>query len=212
MRKVFSYQNLNKRAFDLIFSLLILFLGWPVFLIIALFIKASSPGPVFFKQRRVGKNGKVFTLFKFRTMVKGAEQLKEKYLHLNEANGPVFKIRHDPRFINGIGKFLARTGLDELPNVFNVLKGNLSWIGPRPLPIEEAKKINPRVRKTRESVLPGITSIWVISGAHNLSFNQWMKLDQEYVKNISFGKDLIILLKTIRMVIKVFLYNLYSKN
>lgn len=212
MRKIFSYQNFGKRAFDLIFSLLILFLGWPVFLIIALFIKASSPGPVFFKQRRVGKNGKVFTLFKFRTMLKGAEQLKEKYLHLNEANGPVFKIRHDPRFVNGIGKFLARTGLDELPNVFNVLKGNLSWIGPRPLPIKEAKKINPRVKKTRESVLPGITSSWVISGAHNLSFDQWMKLDQEYVKNISFGKDLTILLKTARMVIKVFFYNLYSKN
>lgn len=212
MRKVFFYQNLSKRAFDLIFSLLILFLGWPVFLIIALFIKASSPGPVLFKQKRVGKNGKVFTLFKFRTMIKGAEQLKEKYLHLNEANGPVFKIRHDPRFINGIGKFLARTGLDELPNVLNVLKGNLSWIGPRPLPIEEAKKINPRVRKIRESVLPGITSSWVISGAHNLSFNQWMKLDQEYVKNISFGKDLTILLKTVKMVIKVFLHNLYSKN
>lgn len=200
------YQKFGKRAFDLFFSLLVLVLGWPVFLLIALLIKISSPGPVFFKQKRIGKNGKVFTLFKFRTMVKGAEQLKEKYLRLNEANGPVFKIRNDPRFINGIGKFLARTGLDELPNIFNVLKGNLSWVGPRPLPVDEAKKIDPKIRKVRESVLPGITSSWVISGAHSLSFSQWMKLDLRYAKNPNLLEDLKILVKTFFMCLKSIIF------
>lgn len=201
------YQKFGKRTFDLFFSLLVLTLSWPVFLLIALLIKISSPGPVFFRQKRVGKNGKVFTLFKFRTMVKGAEQLKEKYLRLNEANGPVFKIRNDPRFINDIGKFLARTGLDELPNIFNVLKGNLSWVGPRPLPVDETKKIDPKIRKVRESVLPGITSSWVISGAHDLSFSQWMKLDLRYAKNPNFLEDLKILVKTFFMCLKLIFDN-----
>ena len=202
------YHKFGKRAFDLFLSVLVLFLAWPVFLLIVIFIKATSTGPVIFKQKRIGKNSKVFTLYKFRTMVKDAEKLKKKYLHLNESDGPVFKIKNDPRFINGLGKFLARSGLDELPNVFNVLQGRMSWVGPRPLPVYEAKKIDPKIRKIRESVLPGITSNWVVSGAHSLSFKQWMKLDGEYIRKISLTQDLKIVLKTLSLslnLIKTFL-------
>jgi len=206
------YQTSGKRIFDLVFSLIALFLGWPVFLVLAQIIKLSSPGPIIFKQKRIGKNNRVFTLYKFRTMVKNAEQLKKKYQHLNKANGPVFKIKNDPRFVNGIGKFLARTGLDELPNIFNVLNGEMSWVGPRPFPVHEARKINPKVRKIRESVLPGITSKWVTSGAHSLKFKKWMKLDQNYVKNISFSQDLKILKQTILLCLKAGLKILFRKD
>lgn len=205
------YQKFVKRAFDLFLSVLVLFLIWPVFLIIAFFIKATSAGPIIFKQKRIGQNGKVFTLYKFRTMVKGADQLKKKYLYLNEANGPVFKIKNDPRFINGLGKFLARSGLDELLNIFNVLQGKISWVGPRPLPVYEAKKIDPKIRKIRESVLPGITSSWVISGAHNLSFKQWMKLDREYIRKISLTQDLKIVLKTLNLSLNLIKTSLLNK-
>ena len=202
------YQKFGKRVFDLFLSVFVFFLTWPVFLVLAQIIKLSSPGPIIFKQKRIGKNSKVFTLYKFRTMVKEAEELKKKYFHLNEADGPVFKIKNDPRFINGLGKFLARSGLDELPNVFNVLQGRMSWVGPRPLPVHEAKKINPKIKKIRESVLPGITSNWVVSGAHSLSFKQWMKLDKEYIRKISLIQDLRIVLKTLNLslnLIKTFL-------
>jgi len=200
MMKTF-YQNYGKRAFDIIFSLMVLSLTWPLFLIISLLIKFSNPGPIIFKQKRVGKNGAIFTLLKFRTMVKNAQTLKQKYLHLNQADGPVFKIKNDPRFINGLGKFLARSGLDELLNIINVLKGNLSWVGPRPLPVDENEKIDKEIKKIRQSVLPGITSLWVISGAHNLNFKTWMKLDLDYIKNISFTKDLKIIISTIKILI-----------
>jgi lipopolysaccharide/colanic/teichoic acid biosynthesis glycosyltransferase len=197
------YGKYGKRFFDLIFSLSLLFLTWPLFLLIAFLIKLSSPGPVFFKQKRVGKKGKIFVLYKFRTMVKEAEKLKEKYLDLNEADGPVFKIRNDPRFINGLGKFLARSGLDELPNIFNVLKGEMSWVGPRPLPIDEEKKISQQVKKVRRSVLPGITSSWVVSGTHNLNFKQWMELDKQYIQKINFPEDLKILSQTVLLCLKM---------
>lgn len=193
------YQNCGKRIFDIIFSLIVLSFTWPLLIIISLLIKLFTFGPIIFKQKRVGKNGKVFTFYKFRTMVKNAEKLKKKYLSLNEANGPVFKIKNDPRFINSFTKFIARSGLDELANIINVLKGDISWVGPRPLPVNEAKKINPKIRKIRESVLPGITSLWVISGAHSLSFRNWMKLDQRYVKNINFIYDLKIIKETAKM-------------
>ena len=196
------YLVFGKRIFDLIFSLIVLILSWPLFLVIAQMIKLSSKGPVIFKQKRLGKNGKVFTLYKFRTMVNNAEKLKKKYLKLNEADGPVFKIKNDPRFINGLGKFLARSGLDELPNIINVFKGKMSLVGPRPLPVNEAKKIPSKYKKIRESVLPGITSSWVVNGSHSLSFKKWMELDLDYIKNISLKTDLKIMVKTLLMVLK----------
>jgi len=191
-----SYYRIIKRGFDIIFSLGVIVFGWPVFLIIAIIVGFTDGFPLLFKQKRVGKNAKVFTIYKFRTMVRNAENLKKKYLKLNEADGPVFKITNDPRFINGVGKFLAQSGLDELPNIFNVLLGEMSWVGPRPLPVAEAKKISPKIRKIRESVLPGITSLWVINGAHQLGFKKWMQLDQQYIQNITLAQDLRIILKT----------------
>jgi lipopolysaccharide/colanic/teichoic acid biosynthesis glycosyltransferase len=196
------YSGFVKRVFDILFSIVALILLSPIFLVIAQIIKLSGKGPVIFKQKRVGKNGKVFILYKFRTMVPNAQNLKKKYQHLNEADGPVFKIKNDPRFINGIGKFLAKSGLDELPNIINVLKGDISWVGPRPLPVYEAKKINKKIRKIRESVKPGITSLWITKGAHNLKFKKWMELDLQYIKKINFGLDLKILFLTVKMVVK----------
>ncbi len=197
------YQRYGKRISDLILSWLVLLLGWPIFLIIAFLIKISSSGPVIFPQKRIGKNGRVFTLFKFRTMVKNAPRLKKKYVKLNEADGPVFKIRNDPRFINGLAKFLARSALDELPNLFNVLRGEMSWVGPRPLPVDEAKEIAPEISDARESVLPGITSSWVVSGSHQLKFNTWMSLDLDYAKNFNFLTDFKILGKTLLFCLKI---------
>ena len=136
----------------------------------------------------------------FRTMYVGAERDQEKYRHLNEADGPVFKIKDDPRFV-GIGKFLARTGLDELPQLINVIKGEMSLVGPRPLPVNEAKKLT-SAQKVRELIKPGMTSSWVVKGAHSLTFRKWMKLDRIYVENASFLTDLSILLKTGEIVLK----------
>lgn len=190
-----SYHNsLQKRFLDTTLSFFGIILLFPIFAIIAILIKLGSSGPAFFKQKRVGKDGGVFELIKFRTMSKGAESKLAKLKHLNEVDGPVFKIRDDPRFI-GIGKFLARTGLDELPQLINVIKGEMSLVGPRPLPVSEAKKLT-KTQKVRELVKPGMTSSWVISGAHNLKFREWMKLDKDYVENASLSKDFLILYKT----------------
>lgn len=194
------YRRGGKRIIDLLLSVIALLLLWPLFLAIAFMIRLGSEGLALFKQKRVGKEGSVFLMYKFRTMVKNAEELKKDYLHFNEADGPVFKIKEDPRFTS-VGKFLARTGLDELPQLINVLKGEMSLIGPRPLPVDEARQIVPSIKSIRETILPGVTSPWVISGAHALSFKQWMRFDLEYVKTVSFSRDFAILLKTIRMVI-----------
>jgi lipopolysaccharide/colanic/teichoic acid biosynthesis glycosyltransferase len=189
------YQKFGKRGIDVLLSFLGLIFLWPIFLIIALLIKLDSPGPVFFRQKRVGKNGKVFTFYKFRNMVKNAEKLKKKYLHLNEANGPVFKIRDDPRYTR-IGKFLSHTGLDELPQLLNILKGEMSLVGPRPLPVNEEKQIPKKWQKRRQPK-PGLVCSWLINGAHSLSFNQWMKLDLEDIQKSSLAYDLTIFFKAI---------------
>lgn len=162
-----------------------------------------------FSQNRVGKDGKVFRLYKFRTMYPGAEIDKEKFLHLNEADGPVFKIRDDPRFTR-IGGWLARTGLDELPQVINVLKGEMALVGPRPLPVDEEKLIPGRWRQKRRSVRPGLTSSWVVQGGHNLSFSNWMELDMKDIENKNFIYDFVILVKTLGIVIKNAAYLIYS--
>lgn len=200
------HSSLLKRSFDLILSAIgVVFLS-PLFLIISIFIKLASKGPAIFKQRRVGKNGKTFKIFMFRTMYVGAEHDQKKFIHLNEADGPVFKIRDDPRFV-GIGKFFARTGLDELPQLINVIKGEMSLVGPRPLPITEAKKLT-KDQKLRELVKPGMTSTWVVKGAHSLKFTKWMQLDKEYTTNSSIQLDILILLKTILLFLKSITYQL----
>lgn len=142
-------------------------------------------------------------------MIKDAELLKSNYLHLNQADGPVFKIFNDPRYTK-IGRMLSKTGLDELPQLINIIKGEMAFIGPRPLPVEEAKKV-PEKYHHRFSVLPGITSLWVIKGSHKLSFEEWMKLDMHYVKNHSLILDLHIALKTIVLLLKALLKLIQSR-
>ena len=166
-----------KRLFDIIISCIGLIIFSPLFVFIAILIPLTSRGSVFFIQKRIGKNGKVFKMIMFRTMKIGAEHLQKHYSHLNEASWPVFKIRNDPRFA-GIGKFLSKTGLDETPQLINVIKGEMSLVGPRPLPIKEAKKLT-KIQKVRELIKPGITSSWVVEGSHSMKFVKWMKLDKK---------------------------------
>ena len=195
------HQSFPKKLFDYLLSFFGLILFSPLIAIIAALIKITSSGSPFFTQKRVGKNGSILTFIKFRTMGKFAERQKGRLLLLNEADGPVFKIRNDPRYTK-IGKFLAHTGLDELPQLINVLKGEMSLVGPRPLPVSEARKI-PKKYKIRESIKPGITSNWVIKGSHFLSFEEWMKLDEEYVRNASIYEDVRILFNTVTTLLQL---------
>lgn len=172
-----------------------LIISVPFILLIFLAVKLTSSGPFLFKQKRAGKNMKVFTIYKIRSMVVDAELLKKKYLKLNEAESPVFKIRNDPRYTK-IGRFLAFYGLDELPQLINIIKGEMAFVGPRPLSLDEAQKI-PEKYRLRLSVLPGLTSPWVVSGAHKLSFQEWMESDLEYIRNKSFWYDCKIVFLTI---------------
>jgi len=196
-----SYHNsFTKTVFDLSCSVLGLIISSPLLLLIVILQKNFNHGPILFKQIRVGKNGKPFQMIKFRTMKVGAEKLQRSLSNLNEADGPVFKILNDPRFTK-FGKILAKTGLDELPQLINVLKSEMSIVGPRPLPVYEAEKLT-KEQKVRELVLPGITSAWVVNGSHRLSFAKWISLDKDYVQNASFAADLGILGKTVIIMVK----------
>jgi lipopolysaccharide/colanic/teichoic acid biosynthesis glycosyltransferase len=162
-------------------------------------LNLGSNESVFFKQKRVGKNNKYFIIYKFRSMVHNADKIKKSIVHLNEADGPVFKITDDPRYTK-VGKILARTGLDELPQLINVIKGEMSIVGPRPLPKDEAIKLSP-LQKKRHLIKPGITSRWVVEGSHNLTFDRWMNLDIDYVKNATIKDDFQIIFKTFTLII-----------
>ncbi len=189
-----------KVLFDRIFSFVLIILLAPVFVAIALAIKLDSPGPVFFKQRRVGIRGRKFFLYKFRTMVVNAEELKHKLEEDNEMDGPVFKITNDPR-ITRTGRLLRKTSLDELPQFFNVLLGDMSVVGPRPpLPSEVKQYESWHLR--RLSMKPGITCLWQVSGRNDIPFNEWMKMDLQYIDNWSLKLDFVILLKTIRTMVR----------
>ncbi len=188
-----------KRIFDLTASSILITLCLPFWITIAISIKITSPGPVFFKQERIGKYGKKFILFKFRSMVGGAEKMQEALLHLNEMDGPAFKIKEDPRQTI-TGRFLRRTSLDELPQLFNVFRGDISLVGPRPAIEKEVLQYLPIERK-RLSVPQGITCIWQVSGRNNIKFDEWMKLDLMYIDNLSTAQDFKILIKTIPAVL-----------
>lgn len=190
-----------KRVFDFCISLLSLIAVTPILLVIAVLIKLTSPGPVFFVQKRVGLNKRIFSMCKFRTMVPDAEQRIREIEHLNEASGAVFKIKDDPR-ITPIGKFLRRTSLDELPQLFNVLKGDMSMVGPRPLPMRDYERFNADAQRRRFSVRPGITCLWQVKGRSSIPFDQWMELDLYYVDQWSIWMDVEILLKTIPAVLR----------
>ena len=181
-------------------ALFLLILSFPLWLLLAILIPIDSKGRFLFKQKRWGRKRKSFIVYKFRTMAEGAEKLKKRYVHLNEADGPVFKIWEDPRYTK-VGKILAHTGLDELPQLVNILKGEMAFVGPRPLPVKEAQSI-PKKYQARFSVQPGITSLWIVKGAHNLSFSKWMQLDMNYVKNRSVFLDLTIMWQTFLLIIR----------
>lgn len=202
------FLNLPGDNFSLIFksfidhavSLALVLISLPVFAVIAIAIKLDSPGPVFFLQKRVGLRGREFNLIKFRTMVKNAEEMRKLIENQNEMDGPVFKVRNDPR-ITRVGKFLRETGLDELPQLFNVIKGEMSLVGPRP-PLPSEVKQYPDQFLRRLSVKPGITCTWqVIPNRNSVRFERWMQLDMEYIDKWSLKLDFLIFLKTFRTVL-----------
>lgn len=205
------YQKFGKRFLDIFLAIIGLIFFWPILAIIAIAVKFSSPGPVIFLQKRVGLNGKIFTIYKFRTMVKNAEGLKAVYRKMNEADGPVFKIKNDPRY-TPLGKKLSHSGLDELPQLINILKGEMSLVGPRPLPIDEESQIDPKTRKIRRLVRPGLTCSWLLKGAHRLTFNEWMKCDLEDINKTSPSYDLTVFSKTIMLGFKLIFRELIRKN
>ena len=194
------HSSLTKKMLDIVLSVLLLLTIAPLIIAILFIVLIFNGSPIFFIQKRIGKNGKVFKIFKFRTMVKNAAKYQMKYKKMNESDGPVFKINNDPRFTT-IGKILSKTGLDELPQFLNVIKGEMSIVGPRPLPVDEAKKLSKK-QKIREMVKPGITSLWVIKGQHKLNFKEWMELDAFYVKNASLYLDIKIIKQTFLLMFK----------
>jgi exopolysaccharide biosynthesis polyprenyl glycosylphosphotransferase len=196
-----TYSLAIKKILDINISLLLVILLSPFLLAIAVLIKFTSPGPLIYKQTRVGLRGRLFPLYKFRTMVVNADALRENLEKVNEMDGPVFKIKDDPRVTN-IGKFLRKTGLDELPQLFNILKGEMSLIGPRP-PIPKETEQYERWQLRRLSVKPGLSCFWQIQPERNtIKFEKWMELDLAYIDNWSLRLDFIIFLKTIMTVFK----------
>lgn len=183
-----------KRTLDIICSIIGLTLLSPIILVVAILIKLESKGPIIFSQKRVGLNGKEFDMYKFRSMVQNAEELKEKLAKQNEMSGPMFKIKDDPR-VTKVGKFIRKTSIDELPQLINVLKGEMSLVGPRPSLPKEVEKFERWMLK-RLDVKPGLTCYWQVSGRNNIDFEDWMKLDLQYVEDRSFLLDLKLIFKT----------------
>jgi exopolysaccharide biosynthesis polyprenyl glycosylphosphotransferase len=193
-----------KRSIDFLLSLLLLIAVTPILLLTTIILKLTSPGPVFFIQKRIGLNKRVFHIYKFRTMVVDAEKRLRDVEHLNEVPGPVFKIKNDPR-LTPIGKFLRKTSIDELPQLFNVLNGDMSLVGPRPLQLRDYELLTEAGedwQRCRFSVRPGITCLWQVSGRSSLPFHKWMELDLHYVRNWSLWLDVQILARTIPAVFR----------
>ena len=187
--------EISKRAIDIIGAGSGLLLLSPVIAIVACAVKFTSKGPIFFSQKRVGKNGQLFDMYKFRSMVVNAEELKEKLAHQNEMSGPMFKMKDDPRVTN-VGKFIRKTSLDELPQLWNVLKGDMSLVGPRPSLPKEVKQFEKWMYK-RLTVKPGLTCYWQVSGRNNIDFEDWMKLDISYVEDRNLWIDIKLIFKTV---------------
>lgn len=191
-----DYRVLLKRVIDLVLASALLLILSPLMLAITIIIKLTSPGPVLFVQERYGRNRRRFRIYKFRSMVANAEQLMKHVETLNEAAGPIFKIRRDPRITN-IGRILRRSSLDELPQLLNVIKGDMSLVGPRPMSLRDVHRFSEASLMRRFSVTPGITGLWQVSGRSNTNFETWMKLDLQYIDHWSLALDLRILLHTV---------------
>lgn len=183
-----------KRAMDVVISLSAILILSPILLLIAFLVRVTSEGPVIFRQKRSGLGGQEFTCLKFRSMCLDAEQKRAEIAHLNEASGPVFKIRDDPR-ITPVGRVIRKLSLDELPQLFNVLRGEMSIVGPRPPLPSEVAEYTERAQR-RLSVKPGITCLWQISGRSDVSFDRWVELDLEYIETMSFWNDVAIFFRT----------------
>ena len=189
-----------KRIMDVVCSVLALIVLLPVFLITAIAIWIEDGGPVIYVQERNGVNGKVFRMYKFRSMCKDAEKLHKELLKQNELDGPVFKIKKDPR-VTKVGRIIRRISVDELPQLINILKGEMSVVGPRPLATYETEKCN-AYQKRRMAVKPGLTCYWQCSGRNELSFDEWIKLDIRYIEEANLWIDIKIILKTVRTVVR----------
>ena len=196
-----DHSLIVKRIFDVVVALIGLIALLPIMLLTAIAIKLTSAGPIIFSQERYGLNKRRFKMYKFRTMIVNAEALQPSLESLNEARGPVFKMRDDPRLI-GIGKFLRVMSIDELPQLINVLRGEMSLVGPRPLPVRDVSRFSEGWLMRRFSVRPGITCLWQINGRSNTDFERWIELDLKYIDEWSFGLDLKILFKTVPVVLK----------
>jgi len=197
-----SWALVLKDVVDRVGALLIIFCSLPLWIIAMVGIKLTSKGPIFFKQQRSGRYGKAFLMFKFRTMTVDAESTREELERLNQMDGPVFKIKDDPR-ISRFGKWLRRLSIDELPQLLNVLKGEMSLVGPRPLPVYEIEKIEKHAQRRRLSVKPGLTCLWQVSGRNKITdFDEWVALDLKYIDNWSLWLDVKILVQTVPAVLR----------
>ena len=191
-----KYYLKSKRIIDFVLSLLGIIMLSPLFVLIAFIIKIEDcKGPIFFKQIRVGKGGKAFYIYKFRSMVSNAEDLKVQLINKNEATGPVFKIKQDPR-VTKVGRFIRKTSIDELPQLLNVLKGDMSLVGPRP-PLPDEVEEYSNYERQRLEVTPGLTCYWQVSGRSNISFEKWVELDLKYIEERNFLIDIKLIVKTI---------------
>ena len=196
-----SWQSFAKQVLDLAGAAILVAAFSPLMLVVAWSIKLTSPGSILFRQRRAGLNGKPFTMLKFRSMVTDAEQRKHELQVLNEMTGPVFKVTNDPR-VTPIGRFIRKYSLDEFPQLINVLRGEMSLVGPRPLPLDEVKRFDDLAHRRRLSVKPGITCLWQVSGRNKVNdFRDWVRLDLEYIDNWSLWLDFKILFRTIPVVL-----------
>ena len=196
-----GWRMVTKRTLDVAVSATALLLLSPVLLVAAAAVKLSSPGPVVFAQERYGLNRRRFRMYKLRTMVADAEALQAGLEDQNEASGPVFKIRKDPR-ITPVGHLLRRTSLDEVPQLLNVLRGEMSLVGPRPLPVRDVDRFTEAALMRRFSIRPGVTCLWQISGRSDLTFDDWIRLDLKYIDEWSIALDLQILVQTFPAVLR----------
>ena len=190
-----------KRTLDVVFSTVLLIILTPVFVVVGALVRLTSPGPVFFRQIRVGLNKRQFNIYKFRTMVANAEQLQDQLLGMNEMSGPVFKIKKDPR-VTPLGRFLRKTSIDELPQLFNVLMGDMSLVGPRAMSLRDYQLFDQDWQRRRFSVKPGITCLWQIHGRNSVPFEKWMELDMQYIDKWSLWLDFKILAQTVPVVLR----------
>lgn len=198
-RESLLFQLMGKRILDVGGALLLLTVLSPLLAVVALLIKLTSPGPVFYVQERMGMNRRRFNLYKFRSMSVDADRRRSELAHLNEMDGPVFKIKNDPR-VTPVGRFIRKTSIDELPQLFNVLSGSMSLVGPRP-PLPSEVEQYDWLFQRRLSIKPGITCLWQVSGRNQIAFREWMELDRQYVTNWSLWLDLKILFRTIPVVL-----------